>query len=82
MAAALLLGQLPQRGPRVGVDLSDDRHARAPVARVVEADREGVDAAAIGERYRTLAGEFDERRRRLWAAEALDWFVDLARSSD
>jgi hypothetical protein len=27
-----------------------------------------VDEAAIGERYRALAGEFDERRRRLWAA--------------
>ena len=27
-----------------------------------------VDEAVIGERYRALAGEFDERRRRLWAA--------------
>ena len=27
-----------------------------------------VDEEAIGERYRALAGEFDERRRRLWAA--------------
>ena len=27
-----------------------------------------VDEAAIGERYRALAGELDERRRRLWAA--------------
>ena len=27
-----------------------------------------VDEDAIGERYRALAGEFDERRRRLWAA--------------
>lgn len=27
-----------------------------------------IDEAAIGERYRALAGEFDERRRRLWAA--------------
>jgi transposase len=31
-----------------------------------------IDEDAIGERYRALAGEFDERRRRLWAgAEAL-----------
>jgi len=31
-----------------------------------------IDEHAIGERYRALAGEFDERRRRLWAgAEAL-----------
>jgi len=31
-----------------------------------------IDEQAIGERYRALAGEFDERRRRLWAgAEAL-----------
>ena len=27
-----------------------------------------IDEGAIGERYRALAGEFDERRRRLWAA--------------
>jgi len=27
-----------------------------------------IDEAAIGERYRALAGELDERRRRLWAA--------------
>ena len=27
-----------------------------------------IDEFAIGERYRTLAGELDERRRRLWAA--------------
>ena len=27
-----------------------------------------IDEDAIGERYRALAGEFDERRRRLWAA--------------
>jgi len=27
-----------------------------------------IDEEAIGERYRALAGEFDERRRRLWAA--------------
>ena len=27
-----------------------------------------IDELAIGERYRALAGEFDERRRRLWAA--------------
>jgi transposase len=27
-----------------------------------------VDELAIGERFRALAGEFDERRRRLWAA--------------
>ncbi len=27
-----------------------------------------IDEHAIGERYRALAGEFDERRRRLWAA--------------
>jgi transposase len=27
-----------------------------------------IDEVAIGERYRALAGEFDERRRRLWAA--------------
>ena len=27
-----------------------------------------VDEAAIGERFRALAGELDERRRRLWAA--------------
>jgi hypothetical protein len=27
-----------------------------------------ADEAAIGERYRALAGEFDDRRRRLWAA--------------
>jgi transposase len=27
-----------------------------------------IDAEAIGERYRALAGELDERRRRLWAA--------------
>ncbi len=31
-----------------------------------------IDEHAIGERYRALAGEFDERRRRVWAgAEAL-----------
>jgi transposase len=31
-----------------------------------------IDERAIGDRYRALAGEFDERRRRLWAgAEAL-----------
>ena len=31
-----------------------------------------IDEHAIGDRYRALAGEFDERRRRLWAgAEAL-----------
>ena len=30
--------------------------------------RDMVDELAIGERYRALAGEFDERRRRLWAA--------------
>jgi len=31
-----------------------------------------IDERAIGERYRALAGELDERRRRLWAgAEAL-----------
>jgi hypothetical protein len=28
-----------------------------------------IDETAIGERYRALAGELDERRRRLWAAE-------------
>ena len=27
-----------------------------------------IDEEAIGERYRALAGELDERRRRLWAA--------------
>jgi transposase len=27
-----------------------------------------IDEVAIGERFRALAGEFDERRRRLWAA--------------
>ena len=27
-----------------------------------------VDEAAIGERFRALAGELDERQRRLWAA--------------
>jgi hypothetical protein len=27
-----------------------------------------IDEEAIGERFRALAGEFDERRRRLWAA--------------
>ncbi|MBU2600591.1 MAG: ISAzo13 family transposase, partial [Actinobacteria bacterium] len=27
-----------------------------------------IDEQAIGERYRALAGELDERRRRLWAA--------------
>jgi transposase len=27
-----------------------------------------IDEVAIGERYRALAGEFDERRRRVWAA--------------
>ncbi|MBU2602483.1 MAG: ISAzo13 family transposase, partial [Actinobacteria bacterium] len=27
-----------------------------------------IDEHAIGERYRALAGELDERRRRLWAA--------------
>jgi hypothetical protein len=27
-----------------------------------------IDEAAIGERFRALAGELDERRRRLWAA--------------
>ena len=27
-----------------------------------------IDELAIGERYRALAGELDERRRRLWAA--------------
>src|SRR5947209_20546727 len=27
-----------------------------------------IDEAAIGERYRALASELDERRRRLWAA--------------
>jgi hypothetical protein len=31
-----------------------------------------IDERAIGDRYRALAGELDERRRRLWAgAEAL-----------
>ena len=29
-----------------------------------------IDETAIGERYRALAGELDERRRRLWAAAA------------
>ncbi|MCC6832297.1 MAG: hypothetical protein IT200_13200 [Thermoleophilia bacterium] len=29
-----------------------------------------IDEAAIGERFRALAGELDERRRRLWAAAA------------
>jgi hypothetical protein len=29
-----------------------------------------IDETAIGERYRALAGELDERRRRLWAAVA------------
>ena len=27
-----------------------------------------IDEVAIGERFRALAGELDERRRRLWAA--------------
>jgi hypothetical protein len=27
-----------------------------------------VDEAAIGERFQALAGELDERQRRLWAA--------------
>jgi hypothetical protein len=27
-----------------------------------------IDEQAIGERYRALAGELDERRRRMWAA--------------